>query len=55
VLNVDRAEKRIRLSIREVNRERERGSRRAKEPGYQHSSDGASVTIGEVVGDLFEK
>ncbi|MDQ0285682.1 4-hydroxy-3-methylbut-2-enyl diphosphate reductase [Desulfofundulus luciae] len=55
VLNVDRAEKRIRLSIREVNRERERESRRAKEPGHQHTGNGASVTIGEVVGDLFEK
>lgn len=55
VLNVDRAEKRIRLSIREVNRERERESRRAKEPRHQHTDNGASVTIGEVVGDLFEK
>ncbi|SHJ21685.1 4-hydroxy-3-methylbut-2-enyl diphosphate reductase [Desulfofundulus thermosubterraneus DSM 16057] len=53
VLNVDRAEKRIRLSIREVNRERE--SRRAKEQKHQHTDNGGSVTIGEVVGDLFEK
>ncbi len=57
VLSVDRAEKRIRLSIREVNREREREreSRRAKEHRHQHPDNGASVTIGEVVGDLFEK
>ncbi|MGB9802574.1 bifunctional 4-hydroxy-3-methylbut-2-enyl diphosphate reductase/30S ribosomal protein S1 [Desulfofundulus sp.] len=55
VLSVDRTEKRIRLSIREVNREREKESRRTREPRHQYSDNGASVTIGEVVGDLFEK
>lgn len=57
VLSVDPAEKRIRLSIREVNREanRERENRQLKEfHKNQVTDDGGNVTIGDVVGDIFE-
>lgn len=56
VLSVDPAEKRIRLSIREANREpRERENRRYREHRHQSADDMASVTIGEVVRDIFDK
>jgi len=61
VLSVDKEEKRIRLSIREVNREpREREGRRSRDhqpKHHQHMStdDGGGVTIGDVVGDIFEE
>jgi 4-hydroxy-3-methylbut-2-enyl diphosphate reductase len=59
VLSVDKEEKRIRLSIREVNREKGRtGARENHNKKEQESpapvSDGGTVTIGEVVGDIFE-
>ena len=68
VLSVDPEEKRIRLSIREVNREkkdmerdreREREPRQPKaydsSPKIHESGDGGNVTIGDLVGDIFDK
>ncbi|MQL51590.1 bifunctional 4-hydroxy-3-methylbut-2-enyl diphosphate reductase/30S ribosomal protein S1 [Desulfofundulus thermobenzoicus] len=59
VLNVAPEEKRIRLSIREVNRApREKENRRFKEQRHQHQhndDNGGTVTIGEMVGDIFDK
>lgn len=61
VLSVDPEEKRIRLSIREVNREkeRERGPRPQKAqdaaPKMHESGEGGNVTIGDLVGDIFDK
>lgn len=54
VLSVDPVEKRIRLSMRPA--PRGRGKReRTREPRYQTGEGGERITIGEVVGDLFEK
>ena len=52
VLSVDPEEKRMRLSVREAVREREGRSRRSHQPRNQESGE---VTIGDVVGDIFEK
>lgn len=54
VLSVDPAEKRIRLSMRPAPRARGRRER-SREPRYQTGEGGERITIGEVVGDLFEK
>lgn len=51
VLNVDPAEKRIRLSIREANQR----PRKAEEQKTRPKEDNGNVTIGEVVGDLLEE
>lgn len=56
ILSVDTGEKRIRLSIREANRER--APKAPKEPAPQknhESGDGGNVTIGDLVGNLFEQ
>lgn len=54
VLNINTAEKRIRLSIREVDRgKQQREFRENTSLQVQESSD--VVTIGDMVGDLFEK
>ncbi|OAT86412.1 bifunctional 4-hydroxy-3-methylbut-2-enyl diphosphate reductase/30S ribosomal protein S1 [Desulfotomaculum copahuensis] len=61
VLSVDKDEKRIRLSIREVGREpRERENRRSRDHQPKHhqhipNDDGGGVTIGDVVGDIFDE
>jgi len=58
VLSVDPAEKRIRLSIREVNREKQaREFKEYKEHNHQKKTENNSdvVTIGDMVGDLFNK
>lgn len=58
VLSVDPAEKRIRLSIREVDRDRResRPPRTQEAPKFQQESgDGGNMTIGDLVGDIFEK
>ena len=53
VLSVDKAEKRIRLSIREVARERR--DREVREYNTEKPQEaGDMVTIGDMVGDLFE-
>jgi 4-hydroxy-3-methylbut-2-enyl diphosphate reductase len=52
VLSVDPEEKRMRLSVREAVREREGRSRRSHQARNQESGE---VTIGDVVGDIFEK
>lgn len=58
VLSVDSGEKRIRLSIREVDREKPaKPSPRENQPRKQEipaSNDGGTVTIGDLVGDIFE-
>jgi 4-hydroxy-3-methylbut-2-enyl diphosphate reductase len=55
VLSVDKLERRIRLSIREVNREREtRQPKEYTQNKIQEASDGGNVTIGDLVGDIFE-
>ncbi|KJS17001.1 MAG: 4-hydroxy-3-methylbut-2-enyl diphosphate reductase [Peptococcaceae bacterium BRH_c4b] len=55
VLSVDKQEKRIRLSIREVNREREpRQPREFTQNKVQESGDGGNLTIGDLVGDIFD-
>jgi 4-hydroxy-3-methylbut-2-enyl diphosphate reductase len=62
VLSVDPVEKRIRLSIREVNKEKSGGGDgggRRREREYQPKvqepeNDGGGATIGEMVGDIFE-
>lgn len=56
VLSVDPEEKRIRLSIREVNREPRKPQPREAAPKQPESpaSDGGTVTIGEMVGDIFD-
>ncbi len=55
VLSVDKEEKRIRLSIREVNKQREpRQPKEFVQNKVQESGDGGNVTIGDVVGDIFE-
>lgn len=54
VLSVDPAEKRIRLSIREVSREKQ--EREYRDYGHKKTEDtGDVVTIGDMVGDLFDK
>ncbi|MCG8400456.1 MAG: 30S ribosomal protein S1, partial [Firmicutes bacterium] len=56
VLSVDPEEKRIRLSIREVNKEKNKAPARenpVRQP-EQSASDGGTVTIGEMVGDIFD-
>ncbi|MCL6609922.1 MAG: bifunctional 4-hydroxy-3-methylbut-2-enyl diphosphate reductase/30S ribosomal protein S1 [Peptococcaceae bacterium] len=56
VLSVDQKEKRIRLSIREA--EKERSPRQPKvqdEPKVHEAGDGGNVTIGDLVGDIFEQ
>lgn len=53
VLSVNPAEKRIRLSIREVNRERKaRRSQDEQVRQQEPTGDGATATIGEMVGDI---
>lgn len=62
VLSVDPVEKRIRLSIREVDREKQPRAPRERAPKQQQPenlapasvSDSGNVTIGEMVGDIFE-
>ena len=56
VLSVDPEEKRIRLSIREVNKEKNKAPARENPPRQpeQPASDGGTVTIGEMVGDIFD-
>lgn len=56
VLSVDPDEKRIRLSIREVNREARKPQARESAPKQPEppASDGGTVTIGEMVGDIFD-
>ncbi len=54
VLSVDPAEKRIRLSIREVSREKQ--EREYRDYNHKKTEDtGDVVTIGDMVGDLFDK
>jgi small subunit ribosomal protein S1 len=54
VLSVDPAEKRIRLSIREVSREKQ--AREYRDYNHKKTEDnGDVVTIGDMVGDLFDK
>ncbi|HPU35269.1 MAG TPA: S1 RNA-binding domain-containing protein, partial [Bacillota bacterium] len=54
VLSVDPAEKRIRLSIREVAREKQ--SKEFQDYSNSKPQDNSDVvTIGDMVGDLFEK
>ena len=57
VLSVDPKEKRIRLSIREVDRERApRQPKSAPEqPKLHESGEGGNVTIGDLVGDIFDQ
>lgn len=61
VLSVDPEEKRIRLSIREVNREKEREREprphKAQDaaPKMHESGEGGNVTIGDLVGNIFEQ
>lgn len=57
VLSVDSKEKRIRLSIREVNREKGRNNYKEYQAKKQETptSDGGTVTIGEMVGDIFDE
>lgn len=56
VLSVDPKEKRIRLSIREVDRERDPRPPKAEAPPKMHESgEGGNVTIGDLVGDIFDK
>ncbi|SFF94801.1 4-hydroxy-3-methylbut-2-enyl diphosphate reductase [Desulfotomaculum arcticum] len=61
VLSVDKDEKRIRLSIREVDREKSKSKPREQAPKKQQESpapvvsDGGTVTIGEMVGDIFDE
>ncbi len=52
VLNVDPKEKRIRLSIRELNRDKNKNRERPPKQPDAPVSDGGTVTIGEVVGDI---
>lgn len=57
VLSVEPDDKRIRLSIREVNREARKPQPRENTPKQSESpaaSDGGTVTIGEMVGDIFD-
>jgi len=54
VLSVNPAEKRIRLSIREVSREKQ--EREYRDYNHKKPEDsGDVVTIGDMVGDLFDK
>ncbi len=59
VLSVASDEKRIRLSIREVDREKpSKPNPKEHQPKKQEvppSNDGGTVTIGDLVGDIFEK
>lgn len=58
VLSVDPEEKRIRLSIREVDREKGKNNFKEyqnKKPEAPPASDGGTVTIGEMVGDIFDE
>ncbi|MCL6477530.1 MAG: bifunctional 4-hydroxy-3-methylbut-2-enyl diphosphate reductase/30S ribosomal protein S1 [Peptococcaceae bacterium] len=58
VLSVDPAEKRIRLSLREVDKGREKEARAPKgtgEPKLHEAGEGGNVTIGDLVGDIFEQ
>ncbi len=58
VLSVASGEKRIRLSIREVDREKpSKSNPKENQPKKQEvpsSNDGGTVTIGDLVGDIFE-
>ncbi|MFZ5632693.1 MAG: bifunctional 4-hydroxy-3-methylbut-2-enyl diphosphate reductase/30S ribosomal protein S1 [Bacillota bacterium] len=60
VLSMDPGEKRIRLSIREVDKDREkekepRAPKAAEEPKLHEAGEGGNVTIGDLVGDIFEQ
>jgi len=56
VLSVDPKEKRIRLSIREVEKERApRPTKAQEDPKIHESGEGGSVTIGDLVGDIFDQ
>ncbi|SFQ96636.1 bifunctional 4-hydroxy-3-methylbut-2-enyl diphosphate reductase/30S ribosomal protein S1 [Desulfoscipio geothermicus] len=57
VLSVDPEDKRIRLSIREVNREKGKNNYKEYQAKKQENptSDGGTVTIGEMVGDIFDE
>jgi 4-hydroxy-3-methylbut-2-enyl diphosphate reductase len=58
VLSVNPAEKRMRLSLREANQEpKNRGRQKADEPQFtpQNTEDSHRVTIGDMVGDMFEE
>ncbi|HBQ28302.1 MAG TPA: bifunctional 4-hydroxy-3-methylbut-2-enyl diphosphate reductase/30S ribosomal protein S1 [Desulfotomaculum sp.] len=58
VLSVNPAEKRMRLSLREANPEpKNRGRQKADEPQFtpQNTEDSHRITIGDVVGDMFEE
>lgn len=59
VLSVDSEEKRIRLSIREVTRQKEKENRAPKvqqeSPKIHETGEGGNVTIGDLVGDIFEQ
>jgi len=56
VLSVEPGDKRIRLSIREVNREVRAPQPKESAPKQpeQPTSDGGTVTIGDIVGDIFD-
>lgn len=54
VLNVDQDEKRIRLSMREALKEKEiRPPKTSETPKFHESDDGGNLTIGDLVGDIF--
>lgn len=58
VLSVDMEEKRIRLSIREVDREKTQNQpKEYQQPKKQEApaNDGGTATIGDIVGDIFDK
>lgn len=56
VLSVDRVEKRVRLSIREVEKEnREQEESEYTSEHLRQSSNNEVITIGDMVGNLFEK
>ncbi len=56
VLSMDSKEKRIRLSIREAEREKgPRPTKAAEEPKIHEAGEGGNVTIGDLVGDIFDQ
>ncbi len=58
VLSVNPAEKRMRLSLREANQEtKNRGRQKYSEPQFtpQNTENNHKVTIGDMVGDMFEE